>query len=645
MGAVVDGLETKDPNAVTAAMSDAWLDDCTLSGPVSRVRDGIEAWFDAGVTAPIVVPSSTRAARRKRSANSSTRSPDAPRDRASIRSHRPGTPTIGAVTDDPSTMNLASVWEVIADHRGEGLALHCGSVARSWREFEDRAARLAGAMKGVGVTAGDNVALALYNGNEYMEAEFAAFKLRAAPCNVNYRYVEAELEYLVDNSDATAVFFDAVLTERFANVRDSLPDVRLWVQVGGDTVADWAVGYDALVESAERASRIRRSGDDLWILYTGGTTGNPKGVMWPHRNVIAITRRVLDGLGVAMPTTLDDIPAMVDAVDATGLTPRQLAASPLMHGTAGIGALMTLFVGGAVVTLTSRSLDADELWRVVETRRCTSVSIVGDVFCTPMVAALDARADAGDPVDLTSVRTVTSSGVMWSQPVKQRLLAHAHARGSALACYDSLGSSEGVGFAGKESRGEGDTETATFTLGPNAAVFTPDGRRVEPGSIEQGQLAVGGPIPIGYYGDPVKSAETFREIEGCRWSIPGDWATVAADGTVTLLGRGSVSINTGGEKVFPEEIEEQLKLLDAVVDANVVGVPDPTWGSAVTAIVELRTGTEVSDDELVDALRGRLSGYKLPKNIVRVDTLFRSPNGKPDYKWAVRTAKDALGID
>ena len=242
----------------------------------------------------------------------------------------------------------------------------------------------------------------------------------------------------------------------------------------------------------------------------------------------------------------------------------------------------------------------------------------------------------GDPVDLTRSGSVTSSGVMWSQPVKDRLLAHAQAVGSALACFDALGSSEGVGFAGKQSSSGGsDTETAKFELGPNAAVFTPDGRRVEPGSDEQGQLAVGGPIPLGYYGDPVKSAETFREIEGRRWSIPGDWATVADDGTITLLGRGSVSINTGGEKVFPEEIEEELKLLDAVNDVNVVGVPDPKWGSAVTAVVEIADGADVSDDELVDALRSRLSGYKLPKHIVRVDQLYRSPNGKADYKWAV----------
>lgn len=546
----------------------------------------------------------------------------------------------------PSTINLASAWEVIADHRGDALALHCGGVSRTWTEFEQRTARLAGALSAVGIGAGDNVACALFNGNEYMEAEFAAFKVRAAPCNVNYRYVEAELEYLIDNSDATAVFFDASLAERFDHVRPGLTDVRLWIQVGGDELPDWAVDYEALIADSPPAPRIERSGDDLWILYTGGTTGHPKGVMWPHGNLVAITQRSFDMVGVPVPASLAELPGALDAIDAKGLTPRQLAASPLMHGTAGIGALSALFLGGAVVTTPSRRLDADELWRTVEQQRCTNASIVGDVFCVPMVEALDRRAAAGDPVDLTSMRLVTSSGVMWSQPVKDRLLAHARAVGSALRCFDSLGSSEGVGFAGKESSSGGsDTTTATFVLGPNAAVFTPDDRRVEPGSDEQGQLAVGGPIPLGYYGDPVKSAETFREIEGRRWSIPGDWATVAADGTITLLGRGSVSINTGGEKVFPEEIEEQLKLLDAVADVNVVGVPDPKWGSAVTAIVELVEGVEVSDEELVDALRTRLSGYKLPKHIVRVDTLFRSPNGKSDYKWAVKTAKEALHID
>jgi acyl-CoA synthetase (AMP-forming)/AMP-acid ligase II len=545
-----------------------------------------------------------------------------------------------------NNMNLASVWEQIVDNQPEAFALVNGETSRSWAEFDERAARLAGALNTAGIGAGDNVACALFNGNEYVEAVFAAFKVRAAPCNVNYRYVEAELAYLIDNSDAKAVFFDAELAERFDHVRAQLGDVRLWVQVGGESVPDWAVGYESLIASNETAPRIERSGQDLWILYTGGTTGNPKGVMWPHENILTVTGRIFEGLGLELPGSLDLVPAAVAEIRTLGATPRQLAASPLMHGTAGIGALMYLSCGGAVVTMQSHSLDADELWRTVETHECTVASIVGDVFCTPMVEALDAANDAGSPYDFSSLKSITSSGVMWSQPVKDRLLAHAHAGGSSLVCNDSLGSSEGVGFAGKQSSAGGgaDTETATFTLGINAAIFTEDGRRVAPGSEERGLLAVGGPIPLGYYGDPVKSAETFREIEGQRWSVPGDWATVSADGTVTLLGRGSVSINTGGEKVYPEEVEEALKLLDDVVDANVVGVPDPKWGAAVTAIVQLSNGSSASDRDLINALRTNLSGYKLPKHVVRVDKLFRSPNGKSDYKWAVKTAKEALGI-
>ena len=544
-------------------------------------------------------------------------------------------------------MNLASVWEQIADAQPEALALANADTSRTWAEFDDRASRLAGALEAAGIGADDNVACAMYNGNEYIEAEFAAFKARAAPCNVNYRYVEAELQYLIDNSDSKAVFFDSSLAERFGNVRDQLPGVQLWIQVGGDSVPDWAVGYETVIADNEPAARIERSGQDLWILYTGGTTGNPKGVMWPHENILMVTKRIFELLALEFPTSLDQTGAAAAAIAELGATPRQLAASPLMHGTAGIGALMYLTCGGAVVTMTSRSLDSDELWRTVQARQCTVASIVGDVFCTPMVDALDAAAEAGSPYDLTSLASITSSGVMWSQPVKDRLLAHAHAGGTTLICNDSLGSSEGVGFAGKQSSaGKGtDTKTATFTLGPNAAVFTEDGRRVEPGSDEKGLLAVGGPIPLGYYGDPVKSAETFRKIEGQRWSVPGDWATVAADGSVTLLGRGSMSINTGGEKVYPEEVEEALKLLDDVVDANVVGVPDPKWGAAVTAVVQLTDGATPADSDLVDALRSSLSGYKLPKHVIRVEKLFRSPNGKSDYKWAIKTAHEALGIN
>lgn len=541
-------------------------------------------------------------------------------------------------------INLATAWEVNADTHGDRLALQYADVARTWAEYDERAARLAGALESDGVDAGDNIACALYNGNEYPEAQFAAFKLEAAPCNVNYRYVENELRYLIDNSDAKAVFFDDALTERFDAVRGELDKVRRWVHVGDGECPDWAVRHEDLIAASEPAARRDRRAEALWILYTGGTTGHPKGVMWPHSSLTTVAGRNLAPLGLDVPSTAAEHAANLATLDGFGVMPRQLAAAPLMHGTSAIGSLFTLFNAGATVTLTNRSFDPHELWETVQRTKCTLISIVGDVFCRPMVEALDEAADAGTPYDLTSVRSVTSSGVMWSQGIKDRLLAHARAQESPMVTNDSLGASEGVGFAGKESSGDGDTETATFTLGPNAAVFTEAGDRVQPGDGQTGLLAVTGPIPLGYYGDPVKTAETFREFEGTRWSVPGDWATIGADGMVTLLGRGSVSINTGGEKVYPEEVEEALKLLPEVVDCNVVGVPDPQWGAAVTAVVELATGAQPSDADLVDSLRASLSGYKLPKNIVRVDGLFRSPNGKADYKWATKTARDALGI-
>lgn len=534
---------------------------------------------------------------------------------------------------------------MIADHAGDRLALCHGDTKRSWTEFESRSARLAGALAEAGVGAGDNVALGLFNGNEYLEAEFAAFKQRAAACNLNYRYVERELWYLVDNSDAKAVFFDATLTERFDSIVKDLPDVRLWIQVGEGERPDWAVGYEDLIAASSPAPRIERSGQDLWILYTGGTTGNPKGVMWPHANLTTLVNRALEPLGIDPPSTEADMPALVDALSELGSTPRQLAAAPLMHGTAGIGALYCLFQGGSVVTLTNRSYDPIELLETVERERVTLVSLVGDVFCAPLVESLDASTAAGRSFDLSSLKVVTSSGVMWSQQVKDRLLAHGQAAGADLMLNDALGASEGVGFAGKRSVDGGDTATATFTLGPNAAIFSEDGRRIERGSDEAGLLAVTGPIPLGYYGDPVKTAETYKEFDGQRWSIPGDWATIDADGMVTLLGRGSVSINTGGEKVFPEEVEEALKLQPEVADALVVGMPDPTWGSAVTAVVQLADGASIADADLVNAMRSELSGYKLPKNFVRVDKVLRGPNGKADYKWATATATTALGIE
>jgi 3-oxocholest-4-en-26-oate---CoA ligase len=292
--------------------------------------------------------------------------------------------------------------------------------------------------------------------------------------------------------------------------------------------------------------------------------------------------------------------------------------------------------GGTIVLLTSRHFDAHELWQATQQERVTQMAIVGDAFAKPMVRALEDAERDSDPYDLSSVRAIISSGVMWTAPVKEALMA----RGT-FVCLDSLGSSEGVGYAYQVDTPGTKPKTARFTISDTTRVLTEAGREVVPGSGETGLLAQGGPIPLGYYKDERKTAETFRTFGGKRYSIPGDWARVEADGTITLLGRGSVSINSGGEKIYPEEVEEALKAHPAVADAIVVGVPDERFGEAVTAVVALRDGESASCDELAAATKGQLAGFKRPRRVVVVDEVQRGPNGKADYRWAKSVATDA----
>lgn len=537
-------------------------------------------------------------------------------------------------------LNLATAWEAAAEAVPDADAVVCDPVARTWREFEDRAARLTAALGEFGIGAGDNVGLYLYNGNPYSEVTFGAFKARAAPCNVNYRYLAGELRHLLEDADAKAVFFSPELADRVDEARGDLPLLRAAVQVGepGDPVPDWALDYEALIAAHDPAPPIDRSPDDLWILYTGGTTGNPKGVMWPHSSLIGTMAAPFRALGLPLPETLELVKSNVAAIYDSGRVSRQLAASPLMHGTASIVALSTFTQGGALVTMPERSFDADALWRCVERDRTTVLTIVGDAFGRPMADALDAAAVRGEPYDVSSVFMILSSGVIWSQPVKEALLAHRD-----FKLVDSLGSSEGTGTGMRISDRKGGSATARFTLGENAAVFDEDGQPVEPGSGQQGMVAVGGPIPVGYYKDPEKSAATFRTIGGRRWSVPGDWATVEADGTIVLLGRGSACINSAGEKIYPEEVEEAVKAHPAVADCLVVGVPDPKWGEAVTAVVQMADeATDVADADIIADARTRLAAYKLPKSLIRSDAVQRGANGKPDYQWAKQVALDSL---
>jgi len=542
------------------------------------------------------------------------------------------------LTDTEPGLNLATCWEAVADTVPDSIALIHGELRRTWDEFERRSARLAGHLSAAGLGPDSKVAFYLFNGPEYVEGTFAAFKVRAVPVNVNYRYLTGELNYLLDNSDAEAVLFSAELADRLDAVRDNVPGIRTFICVGASDdypVPSWAIDYEVAV-THEPMERIERSADDLWFLYTGGTTGMPKGVMWPHRSLLGTAAATFGIVKLPLPATVEEASVAAATFRDAGKAIRLLPAAPLMHGTSAITSVAVLSHGGSVTTLTGRSFDADELCEAVERDRISQLTIVGDAFAKPMVAALDAAVAAGRPYDMSSLKVVASSGVMWSQPAKDRLLEFCSA---TLA--DLLGSSEGVGFGTSVSKKGATEQTARFRLGEHAKVFTEEGEEVLPGSGITGVLAVGGPIPIGYYKDPDKSAGTFRTFAGRVWSVPGDFATVEEDGTIKLLGRGSVCINTAGEKVYPEEVEETLKLHPLVHDANVVGLPDEKWGQSITAVVSLSEPVAATDDlesDLISYCKGLLAGYKCPKRIVLVDQVLRGPNGKADYKWANATA-------
>ncbi len=513
-------------------------------------------------------------------------------------------------------------------------ALIHGTLRRSWPEFTRRTNRIARALHARGVKPGDKAGFYMRNQAEYMEAMAASFKASLSPLNVNYRYLDDELVYIIDNSDSTVVFFDSEFMAEVERVRTRLPHVAAWVQIGGTRVADFAYGYETLAhEGSDAPLEHKRSGDDVFLLYTGGTTGLPKGVMWTHNIWREASMDGVRRLGGPVPENID---AHVAQALELGRHARQVPACPLMHGTGWFTAMGAMLGGGCIVTLTEKhKFSPDNLWETVDANGVTSMAIVGDAFAKPMLQALDANPGRWK---LGSVVNIVSSGVMWSAEVKQGLLRHI----PQTMLTDSFGASEAVGFGTSITTAETGTQTSKFEIGPHCKVFTEDDREVAPGSGEPGFIARGGAVPLGYYKDPDKTAKTYKTIRGERFSIPGDWCTVEADGTITLLGRGSNCINTAGEKVYPEEVEEALKAHDRVRDALVVGVPDDKWGQAVTAVVTLES--DVSEDELRAFVQSRLARYKAPKRILFKDDLGRAANGKADYKSIRAFALESLGL-
>ncbi len=537
---------------------------------------------------------------------------------------------------------IADIWEAVAKAQPEQPALIQGERVVTWAEFDARSDALAAHFIAKGLGHQAKMAAFLYNGVEYLETYFAAFKAGVAPVNTNYRYGPEELVYLFSNADAEAIVFHASFAELVEQIRPRLPEVKAWVAVAepGHAVPTWADDYETVVAKVPAQRPVKapwgRSGDDLLLLYTGGTTGMPKGVMWRQDDLF----QVLGGggnavLGLAPVTSIDELIARHAAPEH--IRPTSLIAAPLMHGTGQFSAFISFFNAGTVATLPSRKFDAVELWNEAERLKATGIVLVGLAFSTPMLEALDANPGRWD---LSNVRAMSSSGSMWSQENKRGLLGHVP--GAVIA--DSFGSSEAVGMGASSSAAGAEAETAAFMLGPNCAVFAEDGRRVEPGSGERGLVAVTGFLPAGYYKDEAKSAATFKVMEGIRWSVPGDWAEVNTDGTLKLLGRGSVCINTGGEKVFPEEVEEALKRHAGVRDAVVVGVADARFGERICAVVEPEAGAAPTLGELSEHVRSQLAGYKAPRELVLVDSIGRAPNGKVDYKAIKARALAALGV-
>lgn len=533
---------------------------------------------------------------------------------------------------------VAQVHEAIAASRPDEICLIYRDRRLTWRDVTDRTRRLANYLiaQGLGChierdklagheSGQDHLGIYLHNGNEYLESMLGAFKARVAPFNVNYRYVAAELQYLLDDAQATALVVHSRFTPTLREVLPLLPRLRLILQVADDSdlpLMPGAIWYeDALAGSTPDKPAVKWSADDLYILYTGGTTGMPKGVLW--RNADAN----LECFGGSRTTDLEAVVA-----EAPG-TIRSLLAPPFMHGAGHWLSLRAWNAGGAVhIQSKTDRLDPHDIWSMIERERSTVLLIVGDAFGRPLLDQLAAHA-----YDLSSLSILVSGGAALSASLKEEFLQHL----PSVLIVDGLGSSEAGGQLTHVSAGSG-ASTGTFPLSANNHVLSEDLTRELPaGDPEIGWLAKSGNLALGYLGDPDKTARTYPVIDGVRYAVPGDRARLRADGVVELLGRDSVTINSGGEKIFAEEVEAALKAHPGVYDCVVAGRPSKRWGNEVVAIVRVRDGYDVDDDALRSEAERHISRYKLPKAFVYVPEILRSPSGKADYRWARQVALSA----
>jgi fatty-acyl-CoA synthase len=539
--------------------------------------------------------------------------------------------------------NLAAVHEAIAAALPERECIVFRDRRLTWSEVNDRTRRLGAllASEGLGCrverdglknweSGQDHVALYMTNGNEYLEGMLGAFKARTAPFNVNYRYVEEELVYLFHNADARAVIFHARFAPTLGRIRDELSGVRLWLQVddgSGEPLLEGARDYEKALAESSPAPPENLSPDDLYILYTGGTTGMPKGVLWRQEEVLRAA--------LLPPRVEPTVEALVARATRDEVGIRALPAPPFMHGAAHWAAFTMWHVGGTVVVQSEpHHLDAHDVWSTVEREGVNALTIVGDAFARPLLDALEEK-----HYDVSSLRTISSGGAILTAATKDALLAAI----PGARIMDVLGSSESGHQATQVSKSGGKASSGDFELAGGSVVLKEDlSGRVSPNSGETGWLARTGPVPLGYYKDAEKTARTFPVVEGVRYSVPGDRAVIEADGRLRLLGRDAVTINSGGEKIFAEEVEHALKHHPSVWDTVVVGTPSERFGQQVTAIVSFRSGARAGEEELRSTAQAHVARYKLPRAFVFVNEILRAPSGKADYRWARDTAIAAL---
>ncbi len=530
------------------------------------------------------------------------------------------------------SFNLSDLFEAVAEAVPERSALVCGDQRATFRQLEQRANQLAHYLAGQGIGAGQHVGLHLYNCNEYLEAMLACFKLRAVPININYRYVDEELLYIYDNADLVACVYHREFTPAIAAVLPQVPQLQTLVCVDDDSGAEIAALPATLYERALEGQRSDsdfppRSGEDLFILYTGGTTGSPKGVMWPHRNVFYAA---MGGGGWFHPdgaiTEPEEIASRVGDFPIVGM-----ALAPLMHGACWWYACIQLLAGNSVVLNPNHSLDGEQVWDIVEREKVNSLTIVGDAMAVPLLDALAANPGRWD---LSSIFSIGSGGAVFS-----------HSKQAAFREYfpdvfitNSFGSSESgnMGFDSGQKKGEGGLGNVAPSEYMSVLSEAPPHRHVAPG--ENGIFARSGYIPVGYYGDPQKTAETFVDVDGTPWLLTGDAARLEEDGSISVFGRGSNCINSGGEKIFPEEVEQALKAHPDVFDCLVVATPDERFGSRVAAVVACREGVQLSLASLHSVAREHIAGYKLPRELHLVAEVPRAPSGKPAYPRALAIA-------